>query len=117
MKEILKKSLRKWKSNHRKLNKNKLFRTKWNFKLSYSPMLIRNVGHLMTNPSILYDMDKEIPEGIMDTVITTMISIFDIKDGSTTQNWFCLHSKTKNAWIQTSFITIDLFAEVEKMLN
>ena len=104
----------------RKLNKNKLFMTKDGLlKLSgLSLMLIRNVGHLMTNPSILYDIDKEIPEGIMDTVITTMISIFDIKDGNN-------NSKTGSVYIvkpkmhgpDEVLFTIDLFSEVEKMLN
>ena len=44
-----------------------------------SLMFLRNVGHLMTNPAILYDGDKEIPEGIMDAVITTAIAIHDLK--------------------------------------
>ena len=33
-------------------------------------MLIRNVGHLMTNPAILWDGGREIPEGIMDAVVS-----------------------------------------------
>ena len=39
-----------------------------------SLMFVRNVGHLMTNPAILYGGGKEIPEGIMDAVITTTIA-------------------------------------------
>ncbi len=35
-----------------------------------SLQLVRNVGHLMTNPAILYDGGKEIPEGIMDAMVT-----------------------------------------------
>ena len=36
-----------------------------------SLMLVRNVGHLMTNPAILLDRDgNEVPEGIMDAAIT-----------------------------------------------
>ena len=50
-----------------------------------SLMFLRNVGHLMTNPAILYDGGKEIPEGIMDAVITTAIAMADLqgkgKDG------------------------------------
>ena len=42
-----------------------------------SLMLIRNVGHLMTTPAILYKDDKEIGEGIMDAVITTLIATYD----------------------------------------
>ncbi|MDH5856700.1 malate synthase G [Lampropedia aestuarii] len=45
-----------------------------------SLMFLRNVGHLMTNPAILWGAEgKEIPEGIMDAVITTAIAIHDLK--------------------------------------
>jgi malate synthase len=44
-----------------------------------SLMFVRNVGHLMTNPAILYGEGKEIPEGIMDAVITTTIAMHDLK--------------------------------------
>jgi len=42
-------------------------------------MLNRNVGHLMTNPSILLNDGSEIPEGIMDAFITTAAAIHDFK--------------------------------------
>jgi malate synthase len=44
-----------------------------------SLLFVRNVGHLMTNPAILWDAGKEIPEGIMDAVITTTIAVHDLK--------------------------------------
>ena len=45
-----------------------------------SLMFVRNVGHLMTNPAILWGAEgKEIPEGIMDAVITTAISMHDLQ--------------------------------------
>ncbi len=43
-----------------------------------SLMFVRNVGHLMTNPAILYGGGKEIPEGILDAVITTTIAMVDL---------------------------------------
>lgn len=51
-----------------------------------SLLFLRNVGHLMTNPAILWGADgREIPEGIMDAVITTTIALHDLqrhgKDG------------------------------------
>ena len=44
-----------------------------------SLMFLRNVGHLMTNPAILYDGNKEIPEGILDAVVTTTIALYDLR--------------------------------------
>ena len=50
-----------------------------------SLLFVRNVGHLMTNPAILYTAadgsTKEIPEGIMDAVVTTTIALHDINKG------------------------------------
>jgi malate synthase len=48
-----------------------------------SLMFLRNVGHLMTNPAILYTDKKgetrEIPEGILDAVVTTTIAMYDLQ--------------------------------------
>jgi malate synthase len=46
-----------------------------------SLLFLRNVGHLMTNPAILWDGGKEIYEGIMDAVITTAIAMIDLQKG------------------------------------
>ena len=42
-----------------------------------SLMFVRNVGHLMTNPAMRWD-GKEIPEGIMDAVVTSAIGAQDV---------------------------------------
>ncbi|WP_457581808.1 malate synthase G [Ensifer canadensis] len=43
-----------------------------------SLMLVRNVGHLMTNPAILDRDGNEVPEGIMDAMATALIALHDI---------------------------------------
>ena len=45
-----------------------------------SLMFVRNVGHLMTNPAILWGAEgREIPEGILDAVVTTTIALHDLQ--------------------------------------
>ncbi len=48
-----------------------------------SLMFLRNVGHLMTNPAVLYTDaqggEREIPEGILDAVVTTTIALHDLQ--------------------------------------
>jgi malate synthase len=51
-----------------------------------SLMFVRNVGHLMTNPAIHYDNGLEIPEGIMDAMITGLISMQDLQGSSSHSN-------------------------------
>ena len=51
-----------------------------------SLMLVRNVGHLMTNPAVLDRDNREIPEGIMDAIVTGLIALYDVGPGGRHQN-------------------------------
>ena len=51
-----------------------------------SLMFVRNVGHLMTNPAILLKDGSEVPEGLMDGLITSLVAIHDLKGNGPHQN-------------------------------
>lgn len=85
-----------------------------------SLMFIRNVGHLMTNPAILCPDGSEIPEGIMDGVITSLISLHDIKrqsglSNSTAGSIYIVKPKMHGP--DEAAFTNDLFDAVEDMLG
>ncbi len=44
-----------------------------------SLLFVRNVGHLMTNNAVLFDGESEIPEGILDAMITSLAALHDIR--------------------------------------
>ena len=104
----------------RKLNQDKIYLTSnGEYKLpGRSVMLIRNVGHLMTNPAILMSNGEEIPEGIMDAMITSMIAIHDIKNNQ-------MNSRTGSVYIvkpkmhgpEEVQFACDIFSAVEEALH
>jgi malate synthase len=51
-----------------------------------SLMFVRNVGHLMTNNAIIDEQGNEIPEGILDAMITSLIALHDIKGNGSLSN-------------------------------
>ena len=85
-----------------------------------SLMLIRNVGHLMTNPGVLDSQGNEVPEGIIDAMFTICIAMHDLNKNGLYQN-----SKTGSIYIvkpkmhgpEEVQFTCDLFSAVEEALG
>lgn len=82
-----------------------------------SLLLIRNVGHLMTNPAILDDEGREIPEGILDGVITSLIGRYDLerKGNSRTGSLYIVKPKMHGP-AEVAFAD-KLFAAIENLLQ
>jgi len=80
-------------------------------------MLNRNVGHLMTNPSILLKDGSEIPEGIMDAFITTAAAIHDFKNkGNSRTNSVYIVKPKMHGPDEVAFTNL-IFEKVEKVLG
>ncbi|MFL2746866.1 MAG: malate synthase G [Gammaproteobacteria bacterium] len=85
-----------------------------------STMLVRNVGHLMTNPGILDANNEEVFEGIMDAMFTIAIGKHDVLSSGDLSN-----SRAKSIYIvkpkmhgpEEVELTCDLFAAVEKAVG
>ena len=103
----------------RKLNPDKTYTTS-NGKYTLpgrSVMLVRNVGHLMTNPAILLNDGNEIPEGIMDAMITSLIAIHDIKINKMNSRSGSVYIvKPKMHGPEEVKFACDIFAAVEEAL-
>ena len=85
-----------------------------------SVLLVRNVGHLMTNPAILDASNDEVPEGIMDAMFTICIGKHDLlKEGkqSNSRTGSIYIVKPKMHGPEEVKFTCDLFSKVEQELG
>jgi malate synthase len=83
-------------------------------------MLVRNVGHLMTNPAILDAEGHEVPEGIMDAAITALAALHDIgtqgrRANSATGSMYVVKPKMHGP-DEVAF-AVDIFGRVEALLG
>ncbi|MCC2639162.1 MAG: malate synthase [Moraxellaceae bacterium] len=106
----------------RRMNPDRVFRNPQGQEFSLhgrSMMLLRNVGHLMTNPAILF-RGEEIFEGIMDAMVTALIGKHDMLGRGTLRN-----SRTGSMYIvkpkmhgpEEVAFAVEMFAKVEEALG
>ena len=82
-----------------------------------SLLLIRNVGHLMTNPSIILKDGSEVPEGIMDAFITTAAALHDLRKKKNSRKGSVYIVKPKMHGPEETAFTDLIFSKVEELFG
>lgn len=82
-----------------------------------SLMFVRNVGHLMTNPAILDEQGNEVPEGILDAVITSLAALPDRANRLNSRTGSIYIVKPKMHGPAEAAFANELFDRVEDLLK
>tara|TARA_B100001057_G_scaffold414341_1_gene431403 strand:- start:3010 stop:5169 length:2160 start_codon:yes stop_codon:yes gene_type:complete len=82
-----------------------------------SLLLIRNVGHLMTNSAIILKDGSEVPEGIMDAFMTTAAALHDLKKRNNSRKGSIYIVKPKMHGPDETAFTDLIFSKVEELLG
>ncbi len=104
----------------RKLNPDRIYISKSGEKISLhgrALLLNRNVGHLMTNPSIILKDGSEIPEGILDAFISSLCALHDFKNKKNSRTGSIYIVKPKMHGPEEVSFTNTLFEKVEETLG
>ena len=104
----------------RKLNPDRIYTSKDGKKISLhgrALLLNRNVGHLMTNPSILLKDGSKIPEGIMDAFISSLCALHDFNNKKNSRTNSVYIVKPKMHGPEEVAFTNTLFGKVEQTLG
>ncbi len=104
----------------RKLNPDRSYISRNNTKEKLhgrSLLLIRNVGHLMTNSAIILNDGSEVPEGIMDAFITSAAAMHDIKKKGNSRTGSIYIVKPKMHGPEETAFTDKIFSKVEEVLK
>ena len=80
-------------------------------------MLVRNVGHLMTNPAILLSDGSEIPEGILDAFVSVAAALPDMSSKMNSPAGSVYVVKPKMHGPEEVAFTVEIFDKVEQLLN